>query len=157
MGRQTWEHSIDRESRALEVYLQIAKECLRTFSNTVNTSHPMMTWVVPMGVGSVYGWSPMRGNRALSVWPQSATLLYICTTSLASLQHNPLMQHLVDPRIGAPINNPLAQYVLLFQQSHHPPQLLYLWFGQCFGEQVCGHVLRLQVDWLYALAINLIA
>lgn len=75
----------------------------------------------------------------------------------ASLQHNPLMQYLVNPRIGAPINNPLAQYVLLFQQSHHPPQLLYLWFGQCFGEQVCGHVLRLQVDWMYALAINLIA
>ncbi|KAF9487057.1 hypothetical protein BDN71DRAFT_1437133 [Pleurotus eryngii] len=22
-----------------------------------------MTWVIPMGVGSVYGWSPMRGNR----------------------------------------------------------------------------------------------
>ncbi|KDQ22203.1 hypothetical protein PLEOSDRAFT_1086926 [Pleurotus ostreatus PC15] len=26
-----------------------------------------MTWVVPMGVGSVYGWSPMRGNRALGI------------------------------------------------------------------------------------------
>ncbi|KDQ26901.1 hypothetical protein PLEOSDRAFT_1105799 [Pleurotus ostreatus PC15] len=28
-----------------------------------------MTWVVPMGVGSVYGWSPMRGNRALALAP----------------------------------------------------------------------------------------
>ncbi|KDQ30253.1 hypothetical protein PLEOSDRAFT_1101253 [Pleurotus ostreatus PC15] len=37
--------------------------------NPVNTSHPMMTWAVPMGVGSVYGWSPMRGNRALSSKP----------------------------------------------------------------------------------------
>ena len=89
MGRQTWEHSIDRESRALEVYLQIAKECLRTFSNTVNTSHPMMTWVVPMGVGSVYGWSPMRGNRALNVRLHSATLLYICTTSVCITSTQP--------------------------------------------------------------------
>lgn len=82
MGRQTWERCTDRGSRVLLMYVQIAKQGLHTFSNAVKTSHPMMTWVVPMGVGSVYGWSPMRGNRALNVRLHSAALLYICTTSV---------------------------------------------------------------------------